>query len=397
MGLTAELQFLFINEAGHFSQYRSAHERLCFTGKPVKRLQSFDGLTQQQILTRVEWFVAEMKKHDVIDEKANMDCQSIALRNVDHVLKFLWKLIEHDIWFTWESSCQLQDTDADVVCSVPFQWTPEVKPTLKENAPAPRSALSMMASLEELENLSSPLSSVTLPTETQPSNLNDLHPFPGHELSKTYNKKIPKGGWRCYPSSEKCIIDLINGLLKVSCKDQKLKVKTLQDLMDSCVMCSVVNAFLPKTFPLEVLLNDRWTINMALKTLEALLRVSTSFSSDDLVKAEPQALCAYVCFIFMAGYKYKQSRTVAESMKKLHLEIEEITFRLKTFSSEKLDTNQFAEKNSLQQRLMEVVNGKNANTWQAVIKREFRSFRRNASCLTVCRQREQTLTQSSAG
>ncbi|XP_078504085.1 uncharacterized protein LOC144762712 [Lissotriton helveticus] len=92
-----------------------------FTGKSVKRLQSLDGLTKQQILTRVEWFVAEMKKHGIIEEKANMDCQSIALRNVDHVLKFLWKLIEHDIWFTWESSCQLQDSDADIVCSVPFQ------------------------------------------------------------------------------------------------------------------------------------------------------------------------------------------------------------------------------------------------------------------------------------
>ncbi|XP_078504094.1 uncharacterized protein LOC144762717 [Lissotriton helveticus] len=231
----------------------------------------------------------------------------------------------------------------------------EVKPTEKEKLPAPGSS-SLMASLKELENLSSPLSSLHLHIEAQLSEPKDFQPFPGHELSKKYNTKIPMGGWNCYPTAEKCIIDLINELLKMSCKTKKLKVKTLHDLMDSWVMCSMVNAFLPNTFTLEVLLNDRWTVNIALRTLEALLRVSTSFSSDDLVKAEPQAICAYACFIFMAGYKYKQSRTVAESMKRLHLEIEEITFRLKTFSSEKLDSNQSAEKNNLHQRLMKVEN-----------------------------------------
>lgn len=55
------------------------------TGKPLKRFESLDGLTQQQITTRVEWFVEEMKRNDILHQRVNINCRSIALRNRDHV------------------------------------------------------------------------------------------------------------------------------------------------------------------------------------------------------------------------------------------------------------------------------------------------------------------------
>ncbi|MEE6480245.1 hypothetical protein FKM82_012512 [Ascaphus truei] len=92
-----------------------------FTGRSLKRFHSLEGLTQQQIITRVEWFVEEMKKHDIIMQNDVIHYRSISLQKKDHVLDLLWKLITHDILFTWERSCQLQHGDDKVVCSVPFQ------------------------------------------------------------------------------------------------------------------------------------------------------------------------------------------------------------------------------------------------------------------------------------
>ncbi|CAH2277645.1 Hypothetical predicted protein, partial [Pelobates cultripes] len=55
-----------------------------FTGRPMKRMHSLKGLTRQQIVTRVEWFVAELKNYNVIPQTDNIHCRDIALQNKDH-------------------------------------------------------------------------------------------------------------------------------------------------------------------------------------------------------------------------------------------------------------------------------------------------------------------------
>uniref|UniRef100_H3B944 Uncharacterized protein n=1 Tax=Latimeria chalumnae TaxID=7897 RepID=H3B944_LATCH len=235
-----------------------------FTGKPMKKMQSMDRLTQQQVVARVEWFVEELKKVGVIAEDTSIDCNKIAMKKGGHVSELLWKLIAHDIWFTWERSSQLQLTDDKLVCSVPFKWTPDPPPPEKKQQPPPGSALSLLAALETLS--------------TKPQNLG----------------------------------------------------------------------------PREQAEKSRWTTNLALKTVGEVLYVPTSFTSEDLCQADPQAICAYMCFICMAGYKFKQCGAVVNCTKELNLQIQAITFHLETFSSETLAPDQSLQRKELRKKLQKL-------------------------------------------
>ncbi|XP_068129763.1 uncharacterized protein [Hyperolius riggenbachi] len=319
-----------------------------FTGKPLKRFESLDGLTQQQIVTRVEWFVEEIKRHDVLPPSVQIDCRSFASQNREHVLDLLWKLISYDLLFTWELSSQLMHSDDKVVCSIPYKWTPVPRPSRKKQ-PESKSVSSLLSRLDALSNkecLQAPPERKTSPDRI------DWNPFPGRELAQNFNKDIPKGGWANYPRPEQCALQMIHAFLK----DAKAEIRRIEDLVHCRVLCSLVNYFLPQTFAAEVLLDDRWTVNVALKTLEELLFIRTSFSCDDLLQGDLQAVCAYVCFISMAGLKYKQTRSVVNYAKQLSFKIEVAKSRLKIFSSHKLELNQLAEKNELQQKVIEMRN-----------------------------------------
>ncbi|CAG2255852.1 unnamed protein product [Mytilus edulis] len=58
----------------------------------------------------------------------------------------------------------------------------------------------------------------------------------------------------------------------------------VDDLVDSRVLCALVNSFVPNTFTSDLLLNDRWTINLALKAAERMFYADTPFNSEDLVE-----------------------------------------------------------------------------------------------------------------
>ncbi|XP_069811796.1 uncharacterized protein [Dendropsophus ebraccatus] len=326
--------------------------RLSFTGKSLKRFESLDGLTHQQLVTRVEWFVAEMRNNDMLPKDESINCKSIALQDPEHILNMLWKMILHDLRFTWERSDQLMHPDDRVVCSVPFKWRPEIQPAVKEQ-PELRSISSLLASLDALSNRTQQ-PSLEAKHSTEESTV--VTAFPDHELALSYKKNILKEGCRGYPSPEQCVLQIVNVFLKEASKDTIPKISKLKDLVHCSVICSLVNYFLPQTFAIQVILDDRWAVNVALKTLERLLFITSSFSCDDLLQGNLQAVCAYVCFICMAGFKYKQSRSVVNYHKQLSFRIEVAMAQLKIFSSEKLELNQFTEKNDLQQKVIAMKN-----------------------------------------
>ncbi|XP_063783764.1 uncharacterized protein LOC134932872 isoform X2 [Pseudophryne corroboree] len=344
-GFTAWINMRLLEFNGHVNNilhdlFQGTNMRILlesFTGKALRRFESLDGLTQQQIITRVEWFVSEMKKIDVLPQ---------------NVLNLLWKLISYDLLFTWERSSQLMHRDDKVICSVPFKWTPEAAPPMKEK-PESRSVSSILASLDVLSKKSlqpDPEERIAPPQTAV------WHPFPGRAHAQSFNKNIPKGGWASYPSPEQCVLQIVNSLLKEASKDASTEIMKIEDLVHCNVICTIVNYFLPHTFAIDVILDDRWAVNVALKTLEALLFITTSFSCDDLLQGDLQAVCAYLCFVCMAGFKYKQSRSVVNYTKQLTLQIEVAMSKLQIFSSGKLELNQSAEKYDLQQKVIEMKN-----------------------------------------
>ncbi|XP_033109700.1 uncharacterized protein LOC117110957, partial [Anneissia japonica] len=102
------------------------------TGVENKKLQSLDGLTQQQKVTRMEWVIGELKENDVIPPDVFIDCRLFAMRHAEHVFDLLWRLVCHDIWFTWDRLEYLLYNEDKVLTEVPFEWIPNLRPEKKK-------------------------------------------------------------------------------------------------------------------------------------------------------------------------------------------------------------------------------------------------------------------------
>nr|XP_006813042.1 PREDICTED: ankyrin-3-like [Saccoglossus kowalevskii] len=79
------------------------------------------------------------------------------------------------------------------------------------------------------------------------------------------------------------------------------------------------------------MLNDRWTINLALKVFEKMIRLETLVDSEDLVQADPMAMSAYLCVYFMCGFKLRQARSVINRLAELVQLNREANYELENF------------------------------------------------------------------
>ncbi|XP_078685031.1 uncharacterized protein LOC144918296 [Branchiostoma floridae x Branchiostoma belcheri] len=292
-----------------------------FTGMQMKKLQSMDGLTETQKLTRVEWAVTALKKSQVIEEEARIDCRLVTMRSADHVFDLMWHLIAYDIWFLWERADYLQQEDLKVLTQVPYKWTPEPPPLKKK--PKRKMKTDLLAGFGAK-------ASVADGPEELVEDQSQHDRYPGTEVALSYKKNLPRGGWLSYPSPDDCILDLVCAQLARVREGSKLTVECLDDIADSRVLCALINSFVPGTFTTEVLLNDRWTLNLALQTIGAMTYCSVPMTSQDLVEADPKALSAFMCFFFMSCFKFRQSRAVKARVHELHLLMQEVGAELDT-------------------------------------------------------------------
>lgn len=272
------------------------------TGTNIKRLESFDGLTQQQKQTRIDWIVEDLKSNGVLPQDSNVDSRLFVIRSADQVFEVLWRLVSHDIWFVWERAEYLQHEDEDILCQVPFKWTPEPLPEKpKPKKTAKKSLLTGFGPGAGTED------DQEEQEETEPAEATYAR-FPNADYVKKFKKK--KVMYENYPSPDECIMEMVNYQLKTTRDGKSLYAYKIDDLVDSRVLCALVNSFVPNTFTSDLLLNDRWTINLALKTAEKMFYADTPFNSEDLVEADVQSVCAYFAFFFMMGYKFRQSKAM---------------------------------------------------------------------------------------
>uniref|UniRef100_A0A2C9LNI7 Calponin-homology (CH) domain-containing protein n=1 Tax=Biomphalaria glabrata TaxID=6526 RepID=A0A2C9LNI7_BIOGL len=87
-----------------------------------------------------------------------------------------------------------------------------------------------------------------------------------------------------YPEPEACILEIVNSQLKKTNEGKRIFCSCLDDLVDSRILCALLNSFVPDTFITKLLLNDRWTVNLVLKTAEKMFYIDTPFDSEDLVE-----------------------------------------------------------------------------------------------------------------
>ncbi|XP_053383962.1 uncharacterized protein LOC123536322 isoform X2 [Mercenaria mercenaria] len=336
-----------------------------FTGSNLKGLENLDGLTDQQKQTRVDWMVEELKKKNVIAEDVFVDTRLFAMRSADHVFSLLWRLISHDIWFVWERAEFLQVDDPDILTQVHFTWTPEPPPRKKKAKSKQKKSLlsgfgaSMTASDDKHDKpeddqsdddndigvmeLDIPLVS-PMSNDDEISELDDDDDdsnysyedddekwikFPNADYMKGFKKKQRKP--EDYPAPEECILEMVNYQLKITRDGKGLFCYSIDDFVDSRVLCALVNSFVPNTFTADLLLNDRWTINLALKTAEKMFYAETPFAAEDLVEAEPMAVSAYFAFFLMVAYRYRQTTAVVNRVDFINMLIRECNHDLEKF------------------------------------------------------------------
>lgn len=274
------------------------------TGRPFEKLQSFEGLTQQQKTTRVEWIVKELKSTQIIPKNTFVDSRMFAMRSAEQVFDLLWCLVCHDIWYVWERSEFLQKESGAILVSKPFSWTPPPPPP---KTPTHKIEKDMLLGFGSRSLRRTPVDSP--------------EPPPSPTITEKSDDMIKRRRSKNFPSPEYCILDMVNAHLRMSREGRKLTrgIMSLDDLTDSRVLCALVNTFVPETFTTEILLNDRWTINLALQTANEMFKSSNPFDSQDLVEGDVMSVCAYFAFFFMSGYKFRQSKAMLKRLDELNV------------------------------------------------------------------------------
>ncbi|KAI8781208.1 hypothetical protein BgiBS90_018559 [Biomphalaria glabrata] len=272
------------------------------TGTSIKRLDSMDGLSPQQIQTRINWAIEELKKCEILPNDVYVDSRLFAMRNADHVFELLWRLICHDIWFLWERYEYLQHDDPQIITQVPFKWTPDPPPKVQRKD-LKKSLLSGFGS-----------SALVPPGQSNVENSTWIK-FEKSEFMKNFKAKMLEK--EKYPEPEACILEIVNNQLKKTNEAKRIFCSCLDDLVDSRILCALLNSFVPDTFITKLLLNDRWTVNLVLETAEKMFYIDTPFDSEDLVEADGMAIASYFTFFFMVAFKYRQCHIVAKMVDKI--------------------------------------------------------------------------------
>jgi len=302
------------------------------TGRPLNKLKQFNGFSQSQRETRIQWVIDELIKCEIMDKKMFVDHRSIAAKLATEVFRLLWYLVCYDIYFLWIRSDFLQSNNITLLTSSLFTCIPPNSSSIDGHSNTILQGF--LAQTEPNEKFSSKASA-----EKRDEVMINM------TKCQTNNPPTPK----------ECILQLINSHLKMTNEGKKLDpVKNFKDLVDSRVLCSLVNSIVPNTFTSEILLNDRWTVNLALQTIAEVSKCSCPFYAEDLVEADTEAVCSYFTFFFLSGYTLIQSRAAVQRVDTLNREFSkmkeelvqlpaviytDVDKKLKMDLEEKLDSN----------------------------------------------------------
>ncbi|CAF2762566.1 unnamed protein product [Rotaria sp. Silwood2] len=265
------------------------------TGTTTEKIQSFEKLSPEQIRTRCEWAVKHLKEHQVIPEDVHIDARLFAVRSAKHVFDLIWRLVEHDIWFLWERIDFLLQDDANALLQVPLKWIPTADAS--SDIDKSKKNVSLLAGFGAKDVVDDVMSQAGQ-SGKKPGKFSETEQM--LDFSKrNLTKKYPK------PSA--CIIEMIRLVLQKTSEGRRINFTKLHELSDLRVLCSLINYFIPNLIPTEILLNDRWSLNLALAIIDDVLCCKSNLNSEDLVLADEMSICAFMCYFFLVFFKYRQS------------------------------------------------------------------------------------------
>ena len=110
------------------------------------------------------------------------------------------------------------------------------------------------------------------------------------------------------------------------------EITELIQIADVRVLVILTNYFFGSVFTADVLLNDRWSINLVLSTIDKFTRLeTTAMRTEDLAEADKMATCSFLCSLLMVGFKYRQASAVlrieaffSEQLKSMRRELKDL-------------------------------------------------------------------------
>jgi len=255
-----------------FRGYTLKHLAESFLGREMKKVQSCDELTDQQKKTRIEWIIAELQDNDILPYNYVYDRDRLVIGDQEEISWFLWNLVRYDIRETWDTTRQYHSNEP-MILNKSYSWIPQ------PNQDSPQMGGSSNISYKEMQN-----------REKQ------------RKLKDKKKKMKP----------EESIIEAIQIYIDHEGTSTKRSppLNDIEDLSDTRILLRFINAIFPQTFTPEVLLNDRWTIKLAMDLIGEMMGVSHSVDSEDLVHCDLMAICAFFVALLMRGLQFKQALAV---------------------------------------------------------------------------------------
>ena len=230
------------------------------TDEPQTRIQSLQGLTENQKVIRIDWFISSLKKQSLIPNECKVDFKRFVKKSSEVVFETLSYLVLFHLIY-------IRDV---------------------------------------------------LPRFLQQSK------FPSLLKSRLrFSSRDGKKSTFDIDTLEELSLDIINRILRNDRYTRRLQLTELNELADSRVLCAIINTFVPGTFTAEVLLSDRWTISLCLECATKALRTNFLMEVPDLLAGDEWALSSFVAALCIQGVRYRQHSLVRERARRLESLIKE--------------------------------------------------------------------------
>ena len=230
------------------------------TDESQTRIQSLQGLTENQKVIRVDWFISNLKKASLIPNEYRVDSKRFVKKSSEVVFGTLSYLVLFHLLY-------IRD----------------VLPRFLQQSKLP----SVLKSRLKFSSRDGKKSSLDI------GNLEELS------------------------------LEIVNRILLNDRYTRRLQLTELSGLADSRVLCAIINTFVPGTFTAEVLLSDRWTISLCLECATKALRTNFLMEVPDLLGGDEWALSSFVAALCIQGIRFRQNSLVRERARRLENLIKE--------------------------------------------------------------------------
>ncbi|XP_063684870.1 uncharacterized protein LOC134819039 [Bolinopsis microptera] len=282
-------------------------------GKEVKKLKGWENLSSAQQVTRVEWIVDELKEAGVLKNSFYCEYPALGRGSYDEAEWFLWCMVKADIYRVFENTLSYFE-DNTLLLNSPYSYYFKEEDT----DPVPKGRSLFAKSEEEIDE-------------------------------ERRNKQDERSAWKAKlrPTSS-CIDMVVKYLSRISeGKGVMDYFQTLGDLKDARVLLTFVNSLYEDVFTPDIMLNDKWSVNLALEAISNILRIKSDFDSEDLVAADNQAMCAYLACIFNKALDFKQTERVVKRLRTIKEKLAVYNKELDEMSKISMSANESRQKKEL--------------------------------------------------